>query len=92
MALLLSILGQLEAITVDTMSKVSNLFAAVSVDGSLVNRGRRRNAAAEEGVNAVAENVADLAARNQQMATTVDGDVVEEEVRNSAQNIRTLCA
>lgn len=63
MALLLSILGQLEAITVDTMSKVSNLFAAVSVDGSLVNRGRRRNAAAEEGVNAVAEDVADLAAR-----------------------------
>ena len=45
------------------MSKVSNLFAAVSVDGSLVNRGRRRNAAAEEGVNAVAEDVADLAAR-----------------------------
>ena len=76
-------------ITVDT---ARCLFAAVSIDGSLV-RGRRRNAAVEEGVDVVAEDVADLAAGELDGDDIVDGEVVEVlDVRNPAQNIRTVCA
>ena len=79
MALLLSVLGQLEeAITVDSIARC-RVYSIVSMDGSLANRGRRRNTAAEEGVDVVAENVA---AVNKQMDAKVDVDVVEVDVRS----------
>ena len=43
-------------------------------------------------MDVVAENVADLAAVNKQMDAKVDVDVVEVDVKNSAQNIITVCA
>ena len=87
-ALLLSMLGQLE----DTIARGVMSIRCCFHGWIPYKQDKKTQRTAEEGVDVVAENVADLAAVNKQMDTKVDGDIVEVDVRNSAQNIRPVCA